>query len=112
MTQYLSHIYQTLGPNFKTQICILACKLVKEEVWRCLHAEVFLKMNVWVAAIQHAFCWHICPDNAVGLLGLVMILYVMFVWWRDIIRESTYSGHRTGLVQVALRYGIIFIYRF
>ena len=40
-------------------------------------------------------------------LGLVMILYVMFVWWRDIIRESTYSGYHTSGVQIGLRYGMI-----
>jgi hypothetical protein len=29
------------------------------------------------------------------VLGLGMILYTMFVWWRDVIRESTYEGHHT-----------------
>lgn len=40
-------------------------------------------------------------------LGLTMIFYTMFVWWRDVIRESTYEGHHTSVVQIGLRYGMI-----
>ena len=35
------------------------------------------------------------------------LLLVMFVWWRDIVRESTFEGHHTGIVQQGLRFGII-----
>lgn len=31
----------------------------------------------------------------------------MYQWWRDIIRESTFQGHHTSIVQKGLRYGII-----
>ena len=40
-------------------------------------------------------------------LGLAMIMYTMFVWWRDIVREATYEGHHTSFVQLGLRYGMI-----
>jgi cytochrome c oxidase subunit 3 len=40
-------------------------------------------------------------------LGLTMLLYTMFVWWRDVIRESTFEGHHTSMVQLGLRYGMI-----
>lgn len=40
-------------------------------------------------------------------LGMCMILYSMFVWWRDIIREATFEGHHTKTVQIGLRYGMI-----
>ena len=40
-------------------------------------------------------------------LWLAMILYSMCVWWRDVVRESTYQGHHTLAVQVGLRYGMI-----
>nr|YP_010890623.1 cytochrome c oxidase subunit 3 [Lycopodium japonicum]WJK71482.1 cytochrome c oxidase subunit 3 [Lycopodium japonicum] len=39
--------------------------------------------------------------------GLGIILYTMFLWWRDVIRESTYEGHHTFVVQLGLRYGFI-----
>ncbi len=40
-------------------------------------------------------------------LGLGMILYTMFIWWRDVICESTYEGHHTFVVQLGLCYGMI-----
>jgi len=40
-------------------------------------------------------------------LGISMILYSMFVWWRDIVREATFEGHHTNTVQIGLRYGMI-----
>jgi len=40
-------------------------------------------------------------------LGISMIMYSMFVWWRDVVREGTYEGHHTLLVQVGLRWGMI-----
>ena len=36
--------------------------------------------------------------------GNIMILYVMSVWWRDVVREATYQGHHTLPVQIGLRY--------
>nr|AYR06627.1 cytochrome c oxidase subunit III [Renouxia sp.] len=40
-------------------------------------------------------------------LGFLTLIFTMFVWWRDIIRESTFEGHHTGIVQQGLRYGVI-----
>ncbi|CAN0930430.1 Cytochrome c oxidase subunit 3 [Linum grandiflorum] len=40
-------------------------------------------------------------------LGLIFILYTMFVWWRDVLRESTLEGHHTKIVQLGPRYGFI-----
>jgi cytochrome c oxidase subunit 3 len=39
--------------------------------------------------------------------GFLLILFVMFVWWRDIIREATYEEHHTFVVQRGLRLGMI-----
>lgn len=41
------------------------------------------------------------------ILSFLCIFFVMYVWWRDIIRESTFEGYHTGLVQRGLRYGVI-----
>ena len=40
-------------------------------------------------------------------LGLLMVVYSLFVWWRDVIREATFEGHHTTPVQLGLRYGMI-----
>jgi len=39
--------------------------------------------------------------------GLCMILFMMVVWWRDIIREGTIEGQHTSIVQKGLRLGMI-----
>ena len=41
------------------------------------------------------------------LTGLVLILFVMFTWWRDIIREATFEDQHTYVVQRGLRLGMI-----
>ena len=42
----------------------------------------------------------------VMLAGMVVVLYTMFMWWRDVIRES-HRGDHTGVVQLHLRYGML-----
>nr|AHX02425.1 cytochrome c oxidase subunit 3 [Ceramium japonicum] len=51
----------------------------------------------------HAFKYGI----PILLSGFFSLLAVMFVWWRDVVRESTFEGHHTGIVQRGLRFGII-----
>lgn len=41
-------------------------------------------------------------------LGLVLLVYSMAYWWRDIVREGTFEGQHTLRVQQGLRYGMIF----
>ena len=45
--------------------------------------------------------------DGLALTGFLMILYTMFVWWRDIIRESTYQGHHPTPVQAGLKSGMV-----
>jgi cytochrome c oxidase subunit 3 len=41
------------------------------------------------------------------ILGLLMTMLGMYVWWRDIVREGTFEGCHTSIVQVSLRWGMI-----
>ena len=43
--------------------------------------------------------WLIAP-------GVIGVLAIMFVWWRDVIREAEVEGHHTPVVQIGLRYGM------
>jgi len=45
--------------------------------------------------------------KALCLLGFFTIIYTMYVWWRDIVREGTYEGQHTKIVQKGLRMGVI-----
>ncbi|MEE8248144.1 MAG: cytochrome c oxidase subunit 3 [Alphaproteobacteria bacterium] len=40
------------------------------------------------------------------VIGILLMLYTMFVWWRDVIREATFEGHHKPIVQLGLRYGM------
>ena len=42
----------------------------------------------------------------VMLVGLLMVIWVMFGWWGEVIRESR-AGDHTPVVQIGLRYGMI-----
>jgi cytochrome c oxidase subunit 3 len=40
-------------------------------------------------------------------LGLLMTLGTMFMWWRDVLKESATPGLHSSIVQIGLRYGMI-----
>lgn len=40
-------------------------------------------------------------------LGLFLVIVSMYVWWRDIVREGTFEGCHTSVVQVSLRWGML-----
>lgn len=41
------------------------------------------------------------------IISTLIILSVMVVWWRDVIREATFQGHHTLIVQRGLRWGML-----
>ncbi len=43
----------------------------------------------------------------VMIIGLVLVLLTMALWWRDVVTEATVQGHHTAVVQIGLRYGMI-----
>ncbi len=44
--------------------------------------------------------WYVLP-------GALIVIFTMFGWWRDVIREAEYERHHTPVVQYHLRYGMI-----
>ena len=40
------------------------------------------------------------------IIGFLGVLAIMVVWWRDVIREATFEGYHTPVVQIGLRYGM------
>nr|YP_010148413.1 cytochrome c oxidase subunit III [Analcellicampa danfengensis]QQV69252.1 cytochrome c oxidase subunit III [Analcellicampa danfengensis] len=51
--------------------------------------------------------WFHFNDNSLFLLGFTIILMIMFQWWRDIIRESTFQGLHTISVTNGMQWGMI-----
>jgi cytochrome c oxidase subunit 3 len=77
--------------------------LVDPSPWPLLGSLGALASTIGGVMYMHSFT----GGGTLLSLGLGMILYTMFVWWRDVIRESTYEGHHTFVVQLGLRYGMI-----
>jgi cytochrome c oxidase subunit 3 len=77
--------------------------LVDPSPWPLLGSLGALASTIGGVMYMHSFT----GGGKLLSLGLGMILYTMFVWWRDVIRESTYEGHHTFVVQLGLRYGMI-----
>ncbi len=40
------------------------------------------------------------------IAGVLGVLAIMFVWWRDVIREAVYGGYHNPVVQIGLRFGM------
>ncbi|MBE9556128.1 MAG: cytochrome c oxidase subunit 3 [Proteobacteria bacterium] len=39
--------------------------------------------------------------------GVLLMASTMILWWRDVIKEATFEGHHTAVVQNGLRYGML-----
>jgi cytochrome c oxidase subunit 3 len=77
--------------------------LVDPSQWPLLGSLRALASTIGGVMYMHSFV----EGGTLLSLGLGMILYTMFVWWHNVIRESTYEGHHTFVVQLGLRYGMI-----
>jgi cytochrome c oxidase subunit 3 len=42
------------------------------------------------------------------VIGALIVFTVMFLWWRDVVRESRVPGLHTPVVRIGLRYGMMF----
>jgi len=69
---------------------------------------IFASLSAFVSTVGGVMYMHGYNGGKSMLsLGFLMILYSMFVWWRDVVREATFEGHHTSFVQLGLRYGMI-----
>ena len=49
---------------------------------------------------MHGYGWTLL------IIGALAVLATMAVWWRDVIREATFQGYHTPVVQLGMRYGM------
>jgi cytochrome c oxidase subunit 3 len=45
--------------------------------------------------------------GSLAQMGFLMILFVMYCWWRDVVREATVEGQHTEAVQRGLKMGML-----
>ena len=46
-------------------------------------------------------------SNFLVITGLITILFIMYTWLRDVVREAVYEGQHTLQVQLGLRNGML-----
>jgi len=69
---------------------------------------IFAALSAFSTAIGATMCMHgYIGGEMLVSLGFAMVLYTMYTWWRDVIREATFQGHHTKTVQSGLRYGML-----
>ncbi len=77
--------------------------LVDPSPWPLVSAVSCLVTAIGAAMFMHSYQY----GNYILSLGFFMVISSMVVWWRDVIREATFDGHHTKIVQLGLRMGMI-----
>ena len=80
--------------------------LVDPSPWPYVAAFGALGMTVGGVMYFHAFAY----GSLLLLWSTLIIIAVMFTWWRDVIREATFQGHHTLVVQRGLKTRNVIIY--
>lgn len=77
--------------------------LVDPSPWPFLSAFTMLMITFGLVLYMHGY------SNATLLLklGFFSLILVMFGWWRDVVRESTFEGQHTNSVQLGLKIGML-----
>jgi cytochrome c oxidase subunit 3 len=77
--------------------------LVTTSPWPLLTATSALSMLIGVVMYMHSYS----NGFMVAFTGFASVVVCMSIWWRDVVREATYRGDHTSVVQVGLRYGML-----
>jgi len=75
--------------------------LVTPSPWPILTSFVSFIFLIGVVAYMHRYI----NGGYTLVFGLFFLLFCMGIWWRDVIRESTWQGNHTFKVQRGLRIG-------
>jgi cytochrome c oxidase subunit III len=74
--------------------------LVNPSPWPVIGA-----VSAFITAVGAVTWMH--GGTSIGLLvGFALVLYTMFMWWRDVIKEA-HAGDHTPVVSLHLRYGML-----
>ena len=63
-------------------------------------------VSAFVLAIGAVVWMHNHANPWTMIIGFVLVLYTMFMWWRDVIKEANQGDH-TPVVGLHLRYGML-----
>ncbi|MEX2641898.1 MAG: cytochrome c oxidase subunit 3 [Acetobacterales bacterium] len=74
--------------------------LVDPSPWPLVGAIAAFVMAIGMVRLMHY------SSAAVLAAGVAGVLFTMFMWWRDVVREAESGVHHNAVVQIGLRYGM------
>src|ERR1700746_4030954 len=74
--------------------------LVDPSPWPLVGAIAAGFLTTGAVLYMHGYGWTLL------IIGILAVLGTMAVWWRNVIREATFQGDHTPVVQLGLRYGM------
>ena len=77
--------------------------LVDPSPWPLIGAMAAFGLTVGGVMYFHRYIY----GEMLLIMSLVLVILVMIVWWRDVVREATYMGCHTLIVQKGLKIGMI-----
>jgi len=77
--------------------------LVDPSPWPYVGSTALLGLTTGAAMYYHNFI----GGGLLFTASLTLVILVMIVWWRDVVREASYQGHHTSVVQKGLKIGMI-----
>lgn len=77
--------------------------LVDPSPWPIISAFSALMMTFGGVLYMHGYV----GGNFLFQFGLLMLMFMMYCWWRDVVREATFEGQHTSKVQGSLRIGML-----
>ena len=80
-----------------------AFHLVEPSPWPILMSFSLLNLTIGAVLFMHGYPY----GSSVLILGFVLTLFGMGLWFRDVIIEAAYQGHHTKQVQKGINIGII-----
>ena len=76
--------------------------LVEPSIWPLAGSIAALGLTGGLVLFMHDISTAVLP------IGVLMVLFTMTGWWMRVVKEATYEGHHTEVVQISMRYGMLF----
>ncbi len=89
------------APTFENSGLKQPYHLVDPSPWPIVGALGGLCTVLGIIFVAHYGSWTML------VIGAVIVLFTMFMWWRDVIRESRTPGAHSPIVRLGLRYGMM-----
>jgi heme/copper-type cytochrome/quinol oxidase subunit 3 len=77
--------------------------LVDPSPWPLVASTAALLVTSGSVGMFHGYS----GSGSISRFGFSRLIFSMIVWWRDIIREGTFEGQHTSMVQLGLRFGML-----